>query len=72
MTKERREDIPFGRALEETWQLSVDRRSVCLSLTGEDIRVSVDYAAAELDQIIEHLTVLRAQMKPGLPPAKRH
>lgn len=72
MTRKRRDDKPFVRELEETWQLSADRHSVCLSLAGEDIRVSIDYDAAQLDQVIEHLTVLRARMKPGFPPSKRH
>ena len=44
-----------------------------LPVTGlaQPIRVNIDFDTCVVDQIIERLTVLRAQMKPGLPPANK-
>jgi hypothetical protein len=37
------------------------------------IRFNIDFDAGVVDRMIERLIVLRAQMKPGLPPARnRH
>jgi hypothetical protein len=51
---------------------------VRLSLPGlpmaslaEPIRVNIDFDSGVVDQIIERLTVLRAHMKLGLPPANK-
>ena len=48
-----------------------DRRSVRIELPVDDLpeplRVQIDFDAGVIDQMIERLTVLRAQMLPALP-----
>ena len=64
----------------QMWQLSVDRRRVRMQLPGlpvqgmsEPLRVNIDFDAGVIDQMIERLLVLRAQMLPAPPRAeKRH
>jgi hypothetical protein len=72
------EMMPIEHQMQQMWQLAADRRSVRLSLPGlpvtglaEPIQVNIDFATGAVDQIIERLTVLRAHMKPGLPPPKK-
>ena len=62
----------------EMWQLSDDRRSVRMELPGlpvaglpKPIRVKMHFDAGSIDQMIERLLVLRAQMLPAPPPASR-
>ena len=52
--------------LEKMWQLGVDRRKLRVSLPVAGLRVSIDYDADMVDQMIERLTVLRhtIQRKP--------
>ena len=63
---------------EEMWQLNNDGRTVRLALPGlrvngipKPIKVNIDFAAGVVDKMIHRLTVLRAQMTPGLPPANK-
>ena len=72
------EMMPVEHDMQNMWQLATDRRSVRLSLAGlpvaglaDPIRVNIDFDTGVVDQIIERLTVLRAKMKPGLPPANK-
>ena len=68
--------MPIEHDMHHMWQLAADRCGVRLSLPGlpvaglaEPVRVNIDFDTSAVDQIIERLTVLRAHMKPGLPPA---
>ena len=61
------------------WQLSTDRRTVRMQFglpiqgTPEPLLVKIDFDAGTVDQMVERLLVLRAQMLPAPPrPAKRH
>ena len=70
--------MPIEHDMRHMWQLAADRCSVRLSLPGlpvaglsEPIRVNIDFDTSVVDQIIERLTVLRAHMKPDLPPARQ-
>ena len=70
--------VPVEHDMQRMWQLAVDRRCVRLSLSGlpatglaQPIVVNIDFDTGAVDQIIERLTVLRAHMKPGLPPAMK-
>jgi hypothetical protein len=64
----------------QMWQLSADRRSVRLQLPGlpvegmsEPLRANIDFDAGVVDQMIERLLVLGAQMLPTPPkPAQRN
>ncbi|SEP42822.1 hypothetical protein SAMN02990966_06104 [Rhodospirillales bacterium URHD0017] len=55
------------------WQLNADRRSVQMQFglpvqgTPEPLMVKIDFDAGAIEQIIERLTVLRAQMLPAQP-----
>jgi hypothetical protein len=70
--------MPIEHDMQHMWQLAPDQRRVRLSLPGlpvaglaEPIRVNIDFDTSVVDQIIERLTVLRAHMKLGLPPANK-
>ena len=72
------EMMPVEHDMQNMWQLATDRHSVRLSLPGlpvaglaDPIRVNIDFDTGVVDQINERLTVLRAKMKPGLPPANK-
>jgi hypothetical protein len=74
----RREMMPIEHDQAQMWQLASDRRSVRLSLTGMPIagmagpvRVNIDFDAGVVDQMIERLLVLRAQMLPKPLPARK-
>jgi len=70
--------MPVEHDMQRMWQLAADGRSVRLSLAGlpvtglaQPIRVNIDFETGAVDQIIERLSVLRAQMNPRLPPANK-
>jgi len=65
-----RKDMPIDHGMEEMWQLAGDRRSVRMSLLVDGLRTSIEFEAAMVDQLIDRLSVLRAQMQPGPPPAR--
>lgn len=75
-----REMMPIEHDQAQMWQLSADRRSVRMELPGlpvegipEPLRVKINFDAGVIDQMIERLLVLRAQMLPPPPkPAERH
>lgn len=63
---------------EQIWTLSADRKLARLSLPDlpvagltKPIKVRVDFDAGTVDQMIERLTILRAQMLPRLPAPKK-
>ena len=72
--------MPIDHDQAQMWRLSADRRSVRMELPGlsvegipEPLRVKKHIVAGSIDQMIERLLVLRAQMLPAPPaPAKRH
>lgn len=72
--------MPIEHDQAQMWQLSADRRSVRMELPGlpihgmpEPLRVRIDFDAGLVDQMIERLSVLRAQMLPAPPkPAARN
>ena len=70
--------MPVEHDMEQMRQLANARRSVRMALPRlpivgmpEPIQVNIDFDAGVVDRMIERLTVLRAQMKLGLPPAKK-
>lgn len=70
--------MPVEHDMQRMWQLAANRRSVRLSLAGlpvtglaQPFRVNIDLDTGVVDEIIERLSILRAQMKPGLPPANK-
>ena len=67
------DEMPFTIAPEEAWKLSGDRMSIRfhlppLPIVGlpEPLRVHLDFDAEALDEMMDRLAVLRAQM---LPPS---
>jgi hypothetical protein len=72
--------MPFEHDQAQMWQLSADRRNVRMELPAlliegipEGLRLKIHFDAAVIDQMIERLLVLRAQMLPApLAPAKRN
>jgi hypothetical protein len=69
--------MPIEHDQAHMWRLSADRRSIRMELPGlsidgmpEPLRVKIDFDAGTIDDMIERLLVLRAQMLPA--PAKRH
>jgi len=72
--------MPIEHDQAQMWQLSADRRSVRMQLPAlpvqgmpEPLRVKIHFDAGVIDQMIERLLVLRAQMLPPPPkPAQRH
>ena len=61
--------MPIEHDQAEIWQLSADRRSVRMALPGlpiegppKPLTVKIDFDAGVIDQMIERLLVLRAQM----------
>jgi hypothetical protein len=76
----RREMMPIEHDQAQMWQLSTDRRRVRMELPPlrveglrDRLRVKLDFDAGVVDQMIERLLVLRAQMLPALPaPTKRN
>jgi len=65
--------MPIEHDQAQMWQLSADRRSVRMQFglpvqgTPEPLLVKIDFAAGAIEQIIERLRVLRAQMLPAQP-----
>jgi hypothetical protein len=64
--------MPIDHDQTQMRQLSADRRSVRTELPGlpvegmpEPLRVKIDFDAGSIDQMIERLLVLRAQMLPA-------
>ena len=72
--------MPIEHDQAQMWQLSADRRSVRMQLPAlpvqgmpEPLRVKIHFDAGVIDQMIERLLVLRAQMLPAPPkPAQRN
>jgi len=72
--------MPIEHDQFQMWQISSDRRSVRMELPGlpvdglpEPLQVKIDFNAGIVDQIIERLLVLRAQMLPApARPSERH
>lgn len=69
--------MPMEHDQSRMWQLNGDRRSVRMKLPGlpieglpQPIKMKIDFDAGVVDQMIERLLVLRAQMLPA--PTKRH
>ena len=62
------------------WTLNADNKSVRLNLPplpiggqAKPLVVALDFEAATVDEMIDRLTMLRAQMLPALPkPESRH
>jgi len=62
------------------WTLNADRRSIWLTLPGlalaqmaQPLTIALDIEASTVDEMIDRLTVLRAQMLPAPPkPASRN
>jgi len=62
------------------WTLNADRRSIRLTLPGlalaqmaQPLTIALDIEASTVDEMIDRLTVLRAQMLPAPPkPASRN
>jgi hypothetical protein len=71
--------MPIDHDQAQMWRLSADRRSVRMELPGlpvdgipKPLKVTIDFDAGSIDQMIERLLVLWAQMLPSPPaPAKR-
>ena len=68
--------IEYGQ--EEMWQLNNGGRTVRMALPGlrvkgirEPVKLNIDFEAGVVDKMIHRLTVLRAQMTPGLPPPNK-
>jgi hypothetical protein len=65
--------MPIEPDQAQLWQLSADRRSVRMQFglpvqgTPEPLMVKIDFDAGAIEQIIERLTALRAQMLPAQP-----
>jgi hypothetical protein len=71
--------MPIDHDKAQMWQLNADRRSMRMQFglpiqgTPEPLLVKIDFDAGMIDQMIERLLVLRAQMLPALPkPGKRN
>ena len=72
--------MPMEHDQAQLWQLSADRRSVRMQLPAlpvqgmpEPLRVKIHFDAGVIDQTIEGLLLLRAQLLPRPPkPAQRH
>jgi hypothetical protein len=71
--------MPIEHDQAQMWQLSADRRSVRMQFglpvqgTAEPLLVKIDFDAVAIEQIVERLTVLRAEMLPAQPkPPKRN
>ena len=75
----KREDMmPIEQEQVWMWTLSADRRSVRMTLPplpvnglSEPIAVKIDFGAGVIEQMIERLTMLRLQMLPKPPPARK-
>jgi hypothetical protein len=70
--------MPVEHGMEKMWQLSNDGRTVRLSLPGlpvegvpEPIHVNIQFDASVVDLMIDRLAMLRAQMKPPPPKARK-
>ena len=70
------DDMPFTTKPEEAWQLSNDRKAIRFHLPPlpiegltEPLRVHLDFDAEALDEMLDRLAVLRAQMLPPLSAA---
>jgi hypothetical protein len=70
------DQMPFAMEPEQMWKLSGDGRSVRLQLPPlpieglpEPLRVHLDFDAEALDEMLDRLAVLRAQMLPPLSAA---
>ena len=70
--------MPIKHDQARMWQLSGDRRTVRMELPGlpvkglpKPLRVKVDFDAGVVDQMIERLMMLRAQMIPTSTPAAK-
>jgi hypothetical protein len=72
--------VPIEAEQEQIWVLLPGRTKVRMMVPdlpiaglSQPLRVHMDFDAGVVDQIIERLTVLRAQMLPKPPaPRKRH
>ena len=71
------DQMPFAMEPEKMWRLSGDGRTVRLQLpplpiTGlpEPLRVHLDFDAEALDEMLERLAILRAQMMQPLSAAR--
>jgi hypothetical protein len=72
----RRTPLPLGAAQEQMWTLAGDCRSVHMTLppfpvagVPEPLTVHVEFDTRTIDEILQRLSVLRAQM---LPPLRRN
>jgi len=70
------DELQFAIKSEEAWQLSGDRKSIRFHLPplpivglNEPLCVHLDFDAESLDEMIDRLAVLRAQMLPPLSAA---
>jgi hypothetical protein len=70
--------VPIEHEQVWMWTLSADRRSVRMTLPplpvnglSEPIDVKIDFGAGMIEQMIERLTMLRLQMLPKPPPARK-
>ena len=77
----KREDmLPVTVDAATMWTLNADKKSVRLTLPplpiagqAKPLLVALDFDAATVDEMIDRLTMLRAQMLPALPkPESRH
>jgi hypothetical protein len=76
----REEMVPVTMDPATMWTLNADKKSVRLtlpplSLAGQarPLFVALDFEAATVEEMIDRLTALRAQMLPALPkPKSRH
>ena len=72
----REKSLPLNAAQAQIWTLAGDCRSVHMTLPSfpvagmpEPLTVHVEFDTHTIDDILQRLSVLRAQM---LPPLKRH
>jgi hypothetical protein len=70
--------MPIEHEQEHMWTLSADRRNARMTLPPlpvagmpEPISVKIDFDAGVIEQMIERLTILRLEMLPKPPPARR-
>ena len=76
----REEMMPVTMDPATMWTLNADKKSVRLTLPplplaghARPLYVALDFEAATVEEMIDRLTVLRAQMLPALPkPNSRH
>ena len=68
------DQMPFTIKSEQAWTLSDDRETVRFNLPAlpidglpEPLRVHLDFDAEALDEMMDRLAILRAQMLPPLP-----